>query len=206
MMSAPTQDQWQQNRQFNHPSHTPTPAANGVAPQANHAPRASTQQYQQLEVYGKKCALQVKLDETASNHWQTIRFETALRNNPSNPRDKTYNWAAKMAFQLTLNELPLFLAVMILGYESLHLGNHGPDNKKQLTIKKQNTGFFFNFFDGVKGYNVPVSMIDGLNIANWALAQYKSNFNGVEASTLLKQIGTTMTAMRESGSFPFSKG
>lgn len=169
--------------------------------------------FKYIEVYGNKFALQVKESSTQQKGqkepWSTLMFESAKRNNPNSAADRTYNWqrGAKISFQLTLNELPLFIAVLFGMVGDVEFANHGHDNSKKLDIKFQGDKFFVTMLGGgVQGaYGVPIQLTDALNIGNFALSQYIKNFDGLDPQSALNNIKKYVELMLKNNKFPRSK-
>jgi len=184
------------------------PQPTGEQPQST----SGNQLFKYIEVYGRSYALQVKESDTQQKGqkqpWSTLMFESAKRNNPNSQADRTYNWqrGAKISFQLTLNELPLLIAVLFGMVGDVEFANHGHDNSKKLDIKYQKDKFFVTMMGGgVQGaFGTPVQLIDALNIGNLALSQYIQNFNGLDPQTALQNIRQYVDLLVQNNKFPRS--
>jgi hypothetical protein len=164
--------------------------------------------YQHIDVFGNAFAFQFKRSSTKKKGWETLLLEAAGRTNPSNPQDKTFNWAkgTKITLQLTFDELPLFIAVLYGFAPSVKFDSHGPANNKGFSIEFQNDKFFVNMFEkGKTVHYAPVPLINAMHIGNLALAQYAQNFDGVDSDTLLQNIHRYTQLLRQSNNFPLNK-
>lgn len=154
----------------------------------------------QMNVYGKKAALQLSESRTRRNEDYTVMIEGAVRSNPNNPSDKTFNWERKIALQLTLNELPLFIAVLNGYIGAVEFANHGADNTKSLRITLQDKNFFISL--SAKDHPVtpvPVSFMDGLLLSHFALNEYLRNYPNLSADAALNTIARVAQEMNQKG-------
>lgn len=171
---------------------------------APHAPQPQNGEQRelpkQMNVYGKKAALQLSESRTRRNEDYTVMIEGAVRSNPSNPSDKTFNWEKKIALQLTLNELPLFIAVLNGYIGAVEFANHGADNTKSLRIALQDKNFFISL--SAKDHPVtpvPVSFMDGLLLSHFALNEYLRNYPNLSADAALNTIARVAQEMNQKG-------
>jgi hypothetical protein len=179
----------------------PHAQGNRAAPQAPQQQNGEQRELpKQMNVYGKKAALQLSESRTRRNEDYTVMIEGAVRSNPSNPSDKTFNWEKKIALQLTLNELPLFIAVLNGYIGAVEFANHGADNTKSLRIALQDKNFFISL--SAKDHPVtpvPVSFIDGLLLSHFALNEYLRNYPNLSADAALNTIARVAQEMNQKG-------
>lgn len=203
---APNHQPRNQQEPMHRPQQRPQPASEKTQSST------SNQLFKYIEVYGTRYAVQVKESSTQQKGqkqpWSTLMFESAKRNNPNSQADRTYNWqkGAKISFQLTLNELPLLIAVLFGMVGDVEFANHGHDNSKKLDIKYQQDKFFITMVGGgVQGaFGTPVPLIDALNIGNLALSQYAQNFDGLDPQTALQNIRQYVNLLVKNRKFPRS--
>lgn len=91
-----------------------------------------------FHVYGGKAALCFNADMTKAGI-HTVALDGALATAP-----RKYDWENKIRIQMTRQELPAVLAVL-LGYSpSCRFSNHGADKTKGFSIERQPGKFFVN--------------------------------------------------------------
>ena len=83
--------------------------------------------------YGGKAAFQVSSSKTKEGK-HTINVESANKLNPNDSNDRKLDWSNKILFQLTINELPVFIAVMFGFIQSARFDLHGACNSKFLEV------------------------------------------------------------------------
>lgn len=154
------------------------------------------------KVHGGKAALEVKpdtkqkekdeglIDENGcENVFHTIRLEGAKSNQRN---DRTYDWANKIALQLTDIELPLFIGVCLGLYPKIEFGNHGigsDKSSKSFSVEFQKDKIFFTLTQKDKPLcPVPVNLVQANHIGLLALEVYCRNFTGLNSQTVLDSI------------------
>lgn len=127
-----------------------------------------------MSVYGKKHALSVTPSATRSD-WETVMVESAAKNQTES---KQYNWREKTSIQITKQELPHFIMVMLGLINHCKFDSHGAANDKGFEIERQQKNLFFKTFARGALHPVPVPYEDAVMIGHLALSQYVKNFNG----------------------------
>lgn len=144
----------------------------------------------QLNSYGGKFAFQLETSITKDG-WFTISLESAERENPNDPNNKRYLWAKKTVLQMTKNELPVFIAVMLGLLPSAKFDNH---DTKFIEVINQDKNFFFKSGGQNRTLHVaPIPTIDAYLFGTSALTQYCRNFKGLSCEAGL-QIITRLAA------------
>lgn len=171
-----------------------TDAPDLVRPQADQhrpAPTASrkgedqpdeTERPKSVHVYGGKGALCFEEDET-KNGFHTIAIDAAESTGP-----KQYDWANKIRIQLTREETPVLLAVMLGVLPQCEYKNHGQQNNKGFSVQDQGNQYFIRVFgpDGVRA--VPMTPEDAFRVTAMLIKQMRKNYEGLEASDILTLI------------------
>lgn len=127
-----------------------------------------------MSVYGTKHALSVTPNATRQG-WETVMIETAGK---VDTNSKQYNWRSKTSIQITKQELPHFIMVMLGLSKHCKFDSHGPANDKGFEIERQPKNLFFKTFAKGQLHPVPVPYEDAVMIGHLALSQYVKNFNG----------------------------
>tara|TARA_Y100000780_G_scaffold178995_1_gene164308 strand:+ start:23242 stop:23793 length:552 start_codon:yes stop_codon:yes gene_type:complete len=144
--------------------------------------------YFQIKLYGKSSAFQFSGCKTKDGR-STVFIESAMRCNPNNPQDKTYQWGDKIMFQVTFNELPELIAVLSGFKSELKMDNHGGESRKFLEIVKQERNFFFKMGAKDKPLRAcPITFIDAHQCALLCLNQYSENFPNINSNTIVGYI------------------
>lgn len=132
----------------------------------------------QLKSHGGKCAIQCETSLTKKDEWFTISIESAMKD-PSDQNNKRFDWRSKTMLQLTRNELPVFIAVLLGMLPGIKFDNHG-DQNKFMSIENQGKSFFFKTGgSGLQLHTVPVPLSEAYMFATMALGQYVRNFYGM---------------------------
>jgi hypothetical protein len=108
-------------------------------------------------MYSQKAALTVELDELRKGNADLSVAHTVILEGAMALAPRQYDWANKIAFQFTRNELPL-LACALLGMleGKLEFGNHGSAADKFLTIEDQGDRLYVSLKQGARMVPVPV--------------------------------------------------
>lgn len=210
-----TQDYRQQGEQVNgHPMQYQTAVYGGNGgyiqqeqPMPYHdEPQAQSPKYQaepwflQIKSHGTKSAIQIETSSTR-NDWHTISVESAHKDE----NDKTgmkFNWKNKTTIQLTKNELPVFIAVMLGMLPGCKFSNHGNTNK-YFEIENQGTHYFMKTGGtGLKLNALPVPAVEGYLFGTLALGQYVRNFHGMTPEAAINIIGRLANQLYSSKSYP----
>lgn len=153
-------------------------------PNGNDSP-SNGKNYFQIKLYGKSSAFQFSACKTKEGR-STVFIESAMRCNPNNPNDKTYQWGDKIMFQATFNELPALIAVLCGYMPKLKMDNHGGESRKFLEIEKQDRNYFFKMGAKDKPLRAcPITFIDAHQCALLCLNQYAENFPNLSSNTIV---------------------
>lgn len=135
--------------------------------------------------YGAKAAFQVSSSKTKEGK-HTISVESANKLNPNNSNDRKLDWANKVLFQLTVDELPVFIAVMYGFIQSARFDLHGACNSKFLEVINQENKFFFKSgSQNVQMKAAPVSICDATHFGMLALSCYSDNFPSLSSESVM---------------------
>lgn len=147
----------------------------------------------QLKSHGGKCALQVETSKTKDD-WFTVNLESATKES-ADTNNKRFNWKNKTTFQLTRNELPVFIAVLLGMLPSCKLDGHG-EQMKFLEVANQGKSFFFKIGGiGLPLHTIPVPIAEAYMFGTLALGQFARNFNGMTPEAALDIIGRMANQM-----------
>lgn len=153
----------------------------------------------QLKSHGGSCAMQIETTQT-KDEWFTATIESA-RKDPTDPKNMKFEWKSKTTVQLTRNELPVFIAVMLGMLPSIKFSNHG-DNNKFLEIENQGKVFYFKTGgSGLKLHSTPVPIQEGYMFATLALNQFVRNFDNLTHEAAINIIGRMANQMFTNGAF-----
>lgn len=178
------------------------PANKGVnREQANNATSVPVQELKpdeerlKLVAYGSKAAFQVESSITKDGQ-KTVAIESAQKNDMNNSNAKSYNWKAKIKFQVTLDELPLFVAVLLGLTPAVRFDNHGDENKF-LEITNQGGNFFLKL-GGKSGLHVaPLPVVLAYQFGMVGLNEYVKNFPSLNSETVLLSIRLMVKQMSD---------
>lgn len=154
----------------------------------------------QIKSHGKTCAIQAETSATKSD-WHTVNIESAKKD----PRDETgmkFDWKKKTMIQLTRNELPVFIAVLLGMLPGCKFANHGNANK-YLEIENQGKCFYMKVGGtGIPMHTIPVPAVEGYQFATLALGQYVRNFDGLTADAAINIIERLANQLYNTNSYP----
>jgi len=153
-----------------------------------------------IKSHGTKTAIEVAPDVT-TKEWQTIRLEAAGKVSPSG---KEYDWKSKISVQLTKQELPVVIGVLLGYLPSAEYGNHGGDKNKGFSIENQGKNFFFKVLEGAtsKMMVCPVPIVEAHLMGMLALSQYVKNFEGMSCEAGIIAIRTMCSHMVKGDAYP----
>ncbi len=170
---------------------TPTPEN---PPMASPAMEQSDgeQKYLNVHVYGGKAAACFSAD-TKKNSSKTLRIETAEASGT-----RAYDWANKIAVQLSVKELPLILGVLMGWLPSYKAEGHGENNDKGFTIERQAGKFFLSMFQkGKKARAVPVPPGDAYCITSLVIRQMLANDPHLTSAEVLKLTNAALSVVQQ---------
>jgi hypothetical protein len=155
--------------------------------------------YINIKSHGTKTAIEVAPDNTTKD-WQTIRLEAASKVSPSG---KEYDWKGKISVQLTKQELPVVIGVLLGYLPSVEYGNHG-DKNKGFSIENQGKNFFFKVLEGATKCLMvcPVPIVEAHLMGMLALSQYVKNFEGMSCEAGIMAIKTMCSHMIKNDAYP----
>lgn len=133
-------------------------------------------------VYGRQAALCFEADKTKRD-FHTMSIDAATSTGP-----KQYNWVNKVKIQMTKEELPVALAVLLGILPGCEYKNHGEANNKGFSIVDQGESFFVRVFspEGVKA--VPMTPEDAFRVAAAMLKQLHKNHAELSTGDLITLI------------------
>jgi hypothetical protein len=184
-----------------HPSHNTTKESDASQKPEQSVPRDEEQDRpKSVHVYGSKAALCFEEDETRGG-FHTVALDAATATGP-----KQYNWSEKIRIQLTREEMPVLLAVMLGVLPHCEYKNHGTQNNKGFAVEDQGDQFFVRVFspDGVRA--VPMTPEDAFRVTAMLVKQMRRNYEGIDSSDILTLvrviIGKKGQARKERGDRP----
>jgi len=202
----------QQQAQFNgaprgyNEGSSPTPAGASMhQPAHSHDDGlAPLERHFQIKVHSTKTAANFAPSQTRKG-WHTLTLETAFRSNPNDRNDRTYDWANKVALQLTMTELPVFTAMAHSLLPSCEFKNHGADNSKGFSFTKQDGNWFLRMWEKDKGVRaVQVGYVEMALVANLALSQYAKNFENLSSDMIFANLKTMAKDLWNSNKAPLA--
>lgn len=149
--------------------------------------------------YGGKAAFQIEQSITKDGR-HTIMVESAPKINTNDPNDKRYEWTNKLSFQLSQEELPFMIGVLLGIIPSVRFDMHGSDNSKFLEIINQGNKFFFKNGAAEHGLKVaPISIVEGFQFGLLGLNQYTKNYPDLSSDAILTTIRMFLANNAKSG-------
>ena len=152
-------------------------------------------EYFSIKVHGGTAAIEFKPDATELKNnraqWHTARIEAAtVISNQS--QTKIYNWKEKISIQITRQELPVIIGVMLSWIVTAKYSMHGKNKNKGFSLDFQNgTQIFARVTEANKtACCVPIPLEDALLISNLLIVQYVKNFPGLTTDAALLGIKT----------------
>lgn len=185
----------------------PADSANEEQPRASTAARSKPRNETKAEqlaalpkarFWSSRAAMVVELDRFedpdrgcgGAGHAYTLRIE-ATRGS----REGGYRWQDKVIFQLTQEEFPLFVAVVMGWRESFEATNHGPDRNKSLRVKNQpGQVLYFDLSEAKNGGAIPVAAGERFYLAMLCTEVLQRNSPHVGAQAALDVIRHTEAA------------
>jgi len=155
------------------------PSPDSTAGRTDETKRDEQGRPRSVHVYGGKGALCFEEDET-KNGFHTIAIDAATSTGP-----KQYDWANKIRIQLTREELPVLLAVMLGVLPQCEYKNHGTQNNKGFSVQDQGNQYFVRVFspEGVRA--VPMTPEDAFRVTAMLIKQMRKNYEGLETGDIL---------------------
>lgn len=132
------------------------------------------------KIYGRQGALTIQPNVTRDGY-PTLTIEAATRLDNGN----TYAWDAKIAVQLTRQELPPFCAVALGLREVAHCQYHGPARNKGLAFERQADKLYVKLSEAGRVIGVPVGYADGVHLAALAIERLKASHPTLDSQTVL---------------------
>lgn len=177
-----TNQQFNQQRNAHQNANAGNPQASNRSVPAQNDERSFGQKF---VAYGGKAAFQLG-DSKTKDGKHTIMIESANKLNPNDRNDRKLDWNNKVCFQLTINELPIFIAVMYGFLSAARFDSHGACNSKFLDVFNQGDKFFFK--SGAKDVALkvaPVSVTEATHFGMMALGAYAQNFPGISSESVM---------------------
>jgi hypothetical protein len=98
---------------------------------------------------------------------------------------RSYDWQHKLRIQLTVDELPVILSVLLSHRANCEFLNHGTENNKGFSVSNQKTKFFWRVFAGREAVRaVPMEPEDAFQVAALLMSQLKRQWPEMSASDL----------------------
>lgn len=98
-------------------------------------PDGAAREFSSVHIYNIKSAICLQIDQNRDME-HVVRIEGALKVN------NDFDWKNKIAIQLTVGEVSLYLAVMYGWTQKVELFNHGANHDKFATIERQEGHFY----------------------------------------------------------------
>lgn len=146
-------------------------------------PNKTRPEIESTHLYGGKAAFCFTKDKTQSGANPTITIDAAR---VFSGQQRKYDWKNKVAFQLTVGELPLVFGVFYGFLESIYLPGHGRTNNKALTIQDQKDKYFLSMnVTGEGSIAIPAISKDTFRVMGMLLEQMKLNFPGLDTKDVI---------------------
>jgi len=171
---------------------SPTPETPSMAsPSA--AQGDGEKKYINVHVYGGKAAACFSADTKKDSATQTLRIETAEASGT-----RVYDWANKIAVQLSVKELPLILGVLMGWLPEYKAEGHGENHDKGFTFKRQEGSFFLSMTQkGKKARALPVPPGDAYCITSLVVRQMVANDPHLASAEVLKLTNATLSVVKQ---------
>ncbi len=145
-----------------------------------------------VHVYAQSAALSVEGVQLENRSGYVVRLEAARRISDS----KNYDWASKIALQVTLREFPDVMACLLGHLDAVEFEYHGEQKNKGYRIVKNpdNAGLLFELFSAKDGrVRVPALPSDQFSVSVLALRYFQRNYGGLNTESLLKLMANSYT-------------
>jgi len=169
--------------------HAP-PAALEPAPASTRRSPAEKTLPRKAKVYGNTAALTVEQALLRDGTATTVMIEAANKL----PNSDAYDWRNKVAFQITLRELPEFFALLMGWIDATKFRFHGQENNKNLSAEHQPHGLYLAVSQGTRKIGVPIEDADRYALAMLVLAAMTLNEPQLTATAVLEIARATMQA------------
>ncbi len=134
-------------------------------------------------LYGRQGAFCFTKDRTQTGSHPTITIDAA-RCFPN--KEKSYDWKNKIAFQLTVGELPLIFGVFYGFLNDVKLLGHGKANNKSFGIANQDKNYYLTMQMGKdSSVAIPAIAKDTFKIMGFLLEQMKANFPNLDGHEVI---------------------
>lgn len=140
------------------------------------------------KVYGKTAALTVEQALLRDGTATTIMIEAASKLANSD----AYDWRNKIAFQITLRELPEFFALLMGWIDATKFRFHGQENNKSLSAEHQAHALYLTVSQESRKIGVPIEDADRYALAMLVLAAMTLNEPQLTATAVLEIARATM--------------
>lgn len=147
--------------------------------------------WESFHVYGAKAALCFSSDIT-KGETHTIALEAASSIGP-----KSYDWQGKIRIQITKSELPVVAAVLMGIRNECEFKNHGKNNDKGFSMKRQEGGKIFVsvFAKGQPAKAVPIFQPDMMWATGLVVQQLQKNFPGIDTMGVISMLKATQAGV-----------
>jgi len=136
-----------------------------------------------LKIYARRAALTIEPQLNATGDVATIGIEAARKKDGGN----TYDWAHKIAVQVTARELPTVLAVLLGYQDACEFKYHGPGKNKSYTLRQQASGVVVVVSAGQSGaIAVPVEPADVFRLSSLVAQRIQLNQPALSTDALLE--------------------
>lgn len=134
-------------------------------------------------IYGRQGAFCFTKNRTQTGSYPTISIDAA-RCIPN--KEKSYDWKNKIAFQLTVGELPLVFGVFYGFLNEVKLIGHGKANNKSFSIVNQDKNYYLTMQMGKESsVAIPAIAKDTFKIMGFMLEQMKANFPSLDGREVI---------------------
>lgn len=164
--------------------HVPHHEAGGSAPEVAHD-RALPRK---VKVYGKSAALTIEQIQVRESTAMTVIIEAADKL----AGEDSYDWRNKIAFQVTLRELPEFFALLMGWIDAANFRFHGQSNNKHLVAEHQAHALFLAVSQGTRKIGVPIVDADRYALSTLVLSTMTLNEPNLSATAVLEIARATM--------------
>lgn len=169
--------------------HTPLAVLDPAPANTRRSP-AERPQPRKAKVYGKTAALTVEQALLRDGTATTVMIEAANKL----PNSDAFDWRNKVAFQITIRELPEFFALLMGWIDATKFRFHGQENNKNLSAEHQPHGLYLAISQGTRKIGVPIEDADRYALAMLVLAAMTLNEPQLTATAVLEIARATMQA------------
>lgn len=151
--------------------------------------------YYSFKIFGASAALCISEAQTRASGQYTVQIEGAVA--LAGPGRTTFDWANKIAVQLTVQEAYQTLALFENKLHTLRFDGHGRTHDKSLHIELQDSHYFVRLLQrGRAAVAVPVRAVDALPLVSLLYKQLLRNEPHLTLADIQAMVNRMVTMMK----------